>query len=441
MPEIINLDDSVESSDWLRSRTWDLPAIRDLRTYMMWNGISTDDLRTLHASIRKDEGLPYWQAAPKALLLDVDQFKRTGSLAHTSADPNPSGAAVTTRDGVTLVGEPTKKQAMMEVYTTARAQMESEIAVIEMEISKILKAKSLWARQKAVQYQDAIAAHYAPQVAKAMRDSYTGVDAAISEAMANYKTATKAAANPNAAADAASRAVNNHVKITPEHAKKVINYIYGNGFATGTHASMSLIGEDAIAPPDMSEVLDGLDWDTWEPTDRIADLLLRDEGFIDLMDSAGLSADTIATDVTETGLMRLGNTLARGMAEGLPAEAIARSIEDQVEGNALTIALTETARAQSAATMITYDENGIEQYNWLAEDDACDKCRSYADGGPYTVPPGGDYHDVEPSQPEHPNCRCCYLPVIMVGGVNIAPTSNEGDQAVNPPPPAGRETA
>ena len=101
------------------------------------------------------------------------------------------------------------------------------------------------------------------------------------------------------------------------------------------------------------------------------------------------------------------------------------------------IAVTETARAQSAATADIYGQNGVEQYEWLAEDNACTDgkttigCRSLADNGPYDMPPdpSGD-NEEQPSQPWHPNCRCTYLPVVLdANGENIAPTSDEGAQA------------
>ena len=79
--------------------------------------------------------------------------------------------------------------------------------------------------------------------------------------------------------------------------------------------------------------------------------------------------------------------------------------------------------------METYSSNGITQYEWLAEDTACDACLENASNGPYDVGSEGPGDGDSPLMPEHPNCRCVYLPVVPDDqGDNLAPTSDEGDQ-------------
>ena len=97
---------------------------------------------------------------------------------------------------------------------------------------------------------------------------------------------------------------------------------------------------------------------------------------------------------------RVGNVLADGIARGDSVDTIATSLSDAVTANAYMIADTECARAFESASQDTYEVNGISQWEWIAEDNACEDCLENADNGPYDV--GTD----DPSIPEHPLCRC-----------------------------------
>ena len=327
-------------------------------------------------------------------------------------------------------------EAITSVYAAARSQIKAEIATIEAEIQSLLKAKSEWSQQPAVAYQNAIATYYTPKMAEALKASFTGVDAAIADARRRFDSSTKKAAGnaaqgmtDAAAVAAAQAAINSHVKLSPQEARQILTYIYGESYMTGVHAAVTQIGSGGTPPPPTRRLYDSQEWKDWEPSEMRAARLLRDGGLQDMLEKSGLNIGSIIGDILDTALTRMGNTLADGMNAGLPPEALAQAIEDSVSANAMMIAVTESGRAQSAATIQTYDENGIGQYNWLAEDDACKDCRTNADNGPYDVPEGGSIEDLDPMQPEHPNCRCCYLPVVLVDGENVAPTSDEGDQA------------
>lgn len=116
---------------------------------------------------------------------------------------------------------------------------------------------------------------------------------------------------------------------------------------------------------------------------------------------------------------RLASALADGLSAGDNNETIAASMAD-LSDNADVIATTETARAQSAATMETYTDNNVGQWRWLAEDDACPVCEDNADDSPYDVGDG-------PSVPEHPNCRCAYAPIITDSDGNDLTDSGDDD--------------
>lgn len=94
--------------------------------------------------------------------------------------------------------------------------------------------------------------------------------------------------------------------------------------------------------------------------------------------------------------------LIRGVS---PLEAIPelnRLVREEVGNKAYKsrrIAVTETARAQSISQTEAFVDNGIEQYIWIAEPDACPICAEL-DGKVFPVGRG-----TMPPDP-HPNCRC-----------------------------------
>ena len=112
--------------------------------------------------------------------------------------------------------------------------------------------------------------------------------------------------------------------------------------------------------------------------------------------------------VQGTAMTRLGNVLADGIASGQSVDTIANSMSDIVAdpARAFVIANTETARSMTSATLSTYDQNGIGQWEWLSEDDACEICLDL-NGQVFDVGDSGD-----DTIPEHPSCRCVTLPVL-----------------------------
>lgn len=69
---------------------------------------------------------------------------------------------------------------------------------------------------------------------------------------------------------------------------------------------------------------------------------------------------------------------------------------------------TEASHVFNEAAKKAYEQVHVEEVEVLVEDDAnlCDECQSLLDnGGIYTL-------GTEPRLPLHPNCRCCYAPVV-----------------------------
>ena len=140
-------------------------------------------------------------------------------------------------------------------------------------------------------------------------------------------------------------------------------------------------------------------WDKWEPGfGRAADLELE------------RGADERIQGMTDTSLERLTGTISDGLANGDSVEAVAREALDDLGSlsRAETVVNTEYATSMTEANVTTYNEAGIEEVEWLAEDDACPECEANAAESPYPLDGG-----AEP--PEHPNCRCALAPVVADG--------------------------
>lgn len=71
---------------------------------------------------------------------------------------------------------------------------------------------------------------------------------------------------------------------------------------------------------------------------------------------------------------------------------------------------TETSFIYNAAAIEGYKEAGVKQVKFIAEADCCDKCAEYS-GKIFNI-------GEEPFIPAHPNCRCCYAPVVDIGTLN-----------------------
>jgi 8-oxo-dGTP pyrophosphatase MutT (NUDIX family) len=238
-------------------------------------------------------------------------------------------------------------------------------------------------------YRDKIVSHYAPLLAKALQPKN------VKQAIASAAAAKKASGD-----DDASDAAAGDLTISPTQAAEILKQLVGDSVLAGSQAAVEQIGGGANLLQGLESAAQGIDWDTWQPGNAAAADLARDGGLQDLLDRAGITIQSVIDNSTT----RLGNAIADGLASGDSADTIAGSISDLVSSNAYTVAVTESARATSAASMETYDANGIEQWDWDAEPNACPECDDNASNGPYDVGSG-------PTQPAHTSCRCDYQPV------------------------------
>lgn len=101
----------------------------------------------------------------------------------------------------------------------------------------------------------------------------------------------------------------------------------------------------------------------------------------------------------------LDKLLHRGIVQGLNPRELARDLRKNIESgayNAERLMRTELARVQTDVFEDSMNQAEIEQYEWVAEPDACDECADL-DGKVF------DLKDMKHGQnvvPKHPNCMC-----------------------------------
>jgi SPP1 gp7 family putative phage head morphogenesis protein len=145
-----------------------------------------------------------------------------------------------------------------------------------------------------------------------------------------------------------------------------------------------------------------MDWATWAPGDAVAAGLVADGGLAALLDDAAITI----RGITGTALDALGNRIAEGLASGQSVDALGRSLRDYVgsASRAEMIAHTETARAMTLATLNAYAANGIEDWDLITTEGACQTCLDIEANNPHPVA------DASGQPPVHPRCRCAASP-------------------------------
>lgn len=176
--------------------------------------------------------------------------------------------------------------------------------------------------------------------------------------------------------------------------------------------------EAGISPRSAVDVT--VDWGGWQPGDvAAARRIMAADGSIDGFEQLLRDAGVTIKGISGNRLAAVAKVLADGLENGLGPDEIAKNLVAVVGDvrKARDIAVTETNRAMSAATLDTYREGGIVASSWMTATDqrVCLTCfdnEFEAPGVVRVVPigqryPSGDYHP-----PAHPNCRCALVPVL-----------------------------
>lgn len=104
-------------------------------------------------------------------------------------------------------------------------------------------------------------------------------------------------------------------------------------------------------------------------------------------------------------------TIIRGENPRVASRELQKLVKENV-GNkrhaAERLAITESGRVQTESQRASFEEYEIEQYEYIAEPDACEIC-SELDGELFNV---ADMQAGENANPMHPNCRCSVSSVV-----------------------------
>lgn len=126
------------------------------------------------------------------------------------------------------------------------------------------------------------------------------------------------------------------------------------------------------------------------------------------------AVDVTISSVADSRFGELAEVLEGATERGAAGDLLAAELRGVLEASqwAETVAVTETARAMSAATQATYQANKVGRKSWaLAPDQrVCPTCSGNASQGP--IPTDGSFSSGDPHPPAHPNCRCALMPVL-----------------------------
>jgi hypothetical protein len=208
-----------------------------------------------------------------------------------------------------------------------------------------------------------VAQLYAPALSQAL----TGAVPATQLAEA-WLAARKASSSNPGHADAFGWLEGQDLNIT-EALTEVLQAVYTEGYLIGDRAAATLIAQAGTA----------VDWAGWTPGDpEAAREILGSEGRGDglqaLLDRAGVTISSIADNRLEA----LAEVLAQALDEGWSVDRLAGQLGDVLDDPrwADLVAVTETNRAVSAATLQQYFENGVPAKEWLTalDDRVCRIC-------------------------------------------------------------------
>jgi SPP1 gp7 family putative phage head morphogenesis protein len=194
-----------------------------------------------------------------------------------------------------------------------------------------------------------------------------------------------------------------HVRFDNTPVVEVLKKVWSENYVLGQDSAKDAVRR-AVEATKSSQYTD---WQHWKAGNRAKELLLRPAGSLEKILK---NVDVTIKGLDRVGYERVGSALADSFALGLSPSRSAKLILDTIAdpARALTIAITEGSRAQSLATMDSYNELGLEQWEWSANV-PCPEC---ADNDGEIKPIGDNFSSGDSEPPVHPNCKCVMLPVI-----------------------------
>lgn len=196
------------------------------------------------------------------------------------------------------------------------------------------------------------------------------------------------------------------LQIDPEPLVGVFRGLYLDSYIAGGKDALDQLAHAGTPAADdaLAHVVLGVNWDTWQPGHPHAAHLLANTGLDRLLQQARVTIK----EIDDTTRARIATALERGVRAGDTVESIAAEI-DKVRDNpsrSHLIAVTETNRAMTRASIDSYRAAGLGQFNLLNSPGACPVCVAIKDANPHPL------DDLDAQPPVHPRCRCAAQPVV-----------------------------
>ena len=219
---------------------------------------------------------------------------------------------------------------------------------------------------------EAVSKKHSKAIGIALAAGVVGIGAAIAQALRAVPKPLEDVAHMKAVAQGA---VKSNISMSNAKATNVLKDIYTAGGTAGAKDAAQVVRSDAV---------------------------LAGKGLQNLLDKAGITIQGI----NDTTMTRISDSLLLGISQGMSARDIGTAIDLIINdpNRADIIAVTETNRAYNASAVDTYQSAGIEQFDWLAYDGACEECLAQEEQNPHDIT--DDY------PPEHPSCRCTVAAVL-----------------------------
>ena len=192
-----------------------------------------------------------------------------------------------------------------------------------------------------------------------------------------------------------------NVTTDPTSLAAALEALYGDAGQRGAYEALQMLPDGVKVSASMSGLVGGMDWSNWKPGNP--DLTNPVTG--QMLKQITLKRADTAAGIVKTAKDNIAARISEGITAGDSYTQIAAGIAAELAdpGRADLIAATEVGRAFNAAAADEMQAAGLDQFDWLAYDDACPECAEMEDANPH------DFNDEMP--PEHPNCRCTIVPV------------------------------
>jgi hypothetical protein len=231
--------------------------------------------------------------------------------------------------------------------------------------------------------------YWAPRIARALRSMWTRADFVAAIARATYGRAATVRKDDTPPLDAVLAGQADTTALGRELAN-----LHLDAFTVGLKAAQVQMG---ITPEG---------WDGWRPG-MPENLAPHPGAWQTAMDDAGVTVK----DITDTTMAKIGRAIEAGVSAGDSVDRIARDLFGVLgdPDRAELIAHTESARMLTKASMTTYQDMGVKQFDLLISAGACPLCISVATDNPHPL------SDRASAPPLHPRCRCAAAPVAGSG--------------------------